>query len=160
MGFDRIGHRGSYRDGSEDRRLHGRGERRLDRQPDNKGEIGRCCRHDEIMQARAQKMVSAGRSPIRKSTTKAMPVAWQGANRVEADRLDIDRERHVMEAHGKVVSQFVDKDKDDKSRDAKATNPEPGACRFHSGARAGSGLHGRNAARVYTREERFARPDA
>jgi lipopolysaccharide export system protein LptA len=39
-------------------------------------------------------------------------VAWQGANRVEADRLDIDRGKQTLEAHGKVVSQFVDKSKD------------------------------------------------
>jgi lipopolysaccharide export system protein LptA len=36
-------------------------------------------------------------------------VAWQGANRVQADKLDIDRQKQTMEAHGKVVSQFVDK---------------------------------------------------
>jgi lipopolysaccharide export system protein LptA len=40
-------------------------------------------------------------------------VAWQGANRVEADRLDIDRDGGRMEAHGKVKSQFADKDKKD-----------------------------------------------
>jgi lipopolysaccharide export system protein LptA len=39
-------------------------------------------------------------------------VAWQGANRVQADRLDIDRDRQVMEAHGNVNSQFSDKAKD------------------------------------------------
>ena len=44
-------------------------------------------------------------------------VAWQGANRVEADRLDIDRGRHILEAHGKVVSQFIDKAKGDDSKD-------------------------------------------
>jgi lipopolysaccharide export system protein LptA len=52
-------------------------------------------------------------------------VAWQGANRVEADRLDIDRDNQVMEAHGKVKSQFVDKDKD-KSDDADSEGvPKP-----------------------------------
>jgi lipopolysaccharide export system protein LptA len=41
-------------------------------------------------------------------------VAWQGSNRVEAERLDIDRDGGIMEADGKVVSYFVDKDKNDK----------------------------------------------
>jgi len=41
-------------------------------------------------------------------------VAWQGANRVSADKLDIDREKRILEAHGKVVSEFADKAKDDK----------------------------------------------
>ena len=36
-------------------------------------------------------------------------MVWQGANRVEADRIDIDRTREVFEAHGKVVSQFADR---------------------------------------------------
>jgi lipopolysaccharide export system protein LptA len=46
--------------------------------------------------------------------------AWQGANRVDADRIEIDRDRRVMEAHGKVVSQFADKSQDktqEKSQD-------------------------------------------
>ena len=50
-------------------------------------------------------------------------VAWQGSNRVEAERLDIDRDAGKMEAHKNVVSQFVDKDKDKKA-DAKAS-PKP-----------------------------------
>jgi lipopolysaccharide export system protein LptA len=39
-------------------------------------------------------------------------VVWQGANRVEADRIDINRGRQVFDAHGKVVSQFIDKPKE------------------------------------------------
>ena len=35
--------------------------------------------------------------------------AWQGANRVSGDVLDIDQIRHVMLAHGKVETQFYDK---------------------------------------------------
>jgi lipopolysaccharide export system protein LptA len=41
---------------------------------------------------------------------------------VDADRIEIDRDRRVMEAHGKVVSQFADKSSDknqDKSGEAK-----------------------------------------
>ena len=51
-------------------------------------------------------------------------MAWQGANRVEADRLDIDRLRHILEAHGKVVSQFLDKDKNQDSDKDKNSNTD------------------------------------
>ena len=72
--------------------------------------------NSEVMQARAQRMTSAANN--QKLHYEGGAIAWQGANRVEADRLDIDRARHIMEAHGKVVSQFIDKDKDkDKDKD-------------------------------------------
>lgn len=72
--------------------------------------------NSEVMQARAQHMTSAANN--QKLHYEGGAIAWQGANRVEADRLDIDRTRHIMEAHGKVVSQFIDKDKgNDKDKD-------------------------------------------
>jgi lipopolysaccharide export system protein LptA len=71
------------------------------------------------MQARAQRMVSTDENS--KIHYEGNAVAWQGSNRVEADRLDIDRDAGIMEAHGHVVSQFVDKDKDDKKSDGKTT---------------------------------------
>jgi lipopolysaccharide export system protein LptA len=77
------------------------------RQPDRKGASSAMLSTTEVMQARAQRMVSTDNN--RKIHYEGNAVAWQGANRVEADRLDIDRERQVMEAHGKVVSQFADK---------------------------------------------------
>jgi lipopolysaccharide export system protein LptA len=79
------------------------------RLPDEKGNPGMLSA-TEIMQARAQRMTSAQNN--QKIHYEGNTVAWQGANRVEADRLDIDRTRHILEAHGKVVSQFLDKDKD------------------------------------------------
>ena len=59
------------------------------------------------MQGRAQHMTSAEQN--QKLHYEGNAVVWQGANRVEADRIDIDRTRQVFEAHGKVVSQFADK---------------------------------------------------
>ncbi len=44
---------------------------------------------------------------------------------VEADRIDIDRQRHVMEANGKVVSQFVDKTPDKNDAMSDALRPMP-----------------------------------
>jgi lipopolysaccharide export system protein LptA len=89
------------------------------RQPDKKGSSSAMLATDEVMQARADKMTS--RSGEEKSNQKihyeGHAIAWQGANRVEADRLDIDRESGKMEAHGKVKSSFADKDKDAKDGD-------------------------------------------
>lgn len=79
------------------------------RQPDQNGKSSAMLSNDEVTQARAQRMVSTENN--QKIHYEGNAVAWQGANRVEADRLDIDRDRQVMEAHGKVVSQFVDKSK-------------------------------------------------
>ena len=86
------------------------------RMPDPKGNSSAMLSNDEIMQARAQKMVSTENN--QKIHYEGNAVAWQGANRVQADRLDIDRDKQSFEAHGKVISQFVDKPKsdDDKSK--------------------------------------------
>jgi lipopolysaccharide export system protein LptA len=88
-------------------------------QPDQNGNSSAMLSTDEVLQARAQHMVSTDNN--QKIHYEGNAVAWQGANRVEAERLDIDRDNQVMEAHGKVKSQFVDKDKDadkDKEKDA------------------------------------------
>jgi lipopolysaccharide export system protein LptA len=93
------------------------------RMPDPKGNSSAMLNTDEIMQARAQKMVSTDTNS--KIHYEGNAVAWQGSNRVEAERLDIDRDEGIMKAHGKVVSYFVDKDKDkdkdDKKQDGKST---------------------------------------
>ncbi len=88
------------------------------RMPDPKGKSSSMLNTDEIMQARAQKMVSTDENA--KIHYEGNAVAWQGSNRVEADRLDIDRDAGIMVADGKVVSQFVDKDKKDKDGKVKA----------------------------------------
>ncbi|HEY1866299.1 MAG TPA: hypothetical protein VGG55_04445, partial [Candidatus Acidoferrales bacterium] len=89
------------------------------RMPDPKGNSSSMLSTDEIMQARAQHMVSSDSNS--KIHYEGSAVAWQGSNRVEADRLDIDRDAGIMEADGKVVSQFVDKDKDKDKDDKKGT---------------------------------------
>jgi len=78
-------------------------------QPDKNGNSSAMLSTDEVMQARAQHMISTDNN--QKIHYQGHAIAWQGANRVEADRLDIDREAQVMEAHGRVKSQFVDKGK-------------------------------------------------
>jgi lipopolysaccharide export system protein LptA len=107
------------------------------RQPDKDGKSSAMLSTDEVLEARAQLMVSTGHGKDQKihyeGKAANRALAWQGANRVSADKLDIDRQRHVLEAHGNVTSQFVDKAKDDKAKtengkDGKAaTSPKPGA---------------------------------
>ena len=91
------------------------------RMPDPKGTSSAMLKTDEIMQARAQHMISTDSNS--KIHYEGNAVAWQGSNRVEADRLDIDREAGIMEADRNVVSEFVDvdkdKDKDDQKPDGK-----------------------------------------
>jgi len=92
-------------------------------EPDKNGNSSAMLSTDEVMQARAQKMTSADNNQTIHYEGNA--VAWQGANRVEADRLDIDRDNQVMEAHGKVKSQFVDKDKKDEADGERPPKPKP-----------------------------------
>jgi lipopolysaccharide export system protein LptA len=57
-------------------------------------------------------------------------VLWQASNRIQADRIDIDRDKKTLVADGQVTSQFQDGDKnsdndksDDKDADEKKTKP-------------------------------------
>jgi len=55
---------------------------------------------------------------------------WQGANRLEADSVEIDRDNNLLKAHGHVMSQLLDKSKDSKddpkaADDGKAKAKEP-----------------------------------
>jgi lipopolysaccharide export system protein LptA len=41
---------------------------------------------------------------------------WQGANRIEADVIDIDKDKHTLTAHGNVVSNLWEQPKDDDKK--------------------------------------------
>jgi lipopolysaccharide export system protein LptA len=105
------------------------------RQPDKDGKSSAMLATDQVLEAQAQHMVSTGHGKDQKihyeGKAKDQAMAWQGANRVTADKLDIDRQRHILEADGNVSSQFVDKaksstGKDGAGKDGKAaTNSKP-----------------------------------
>jgi lipopolysaccharide export system protein LptA len=116
------------------------------RQPDSNGKSSAMLATDQVLLAWAQSMISTGHGAEQKihyeGKAGAQARMRQGSNSVSADRLDIDRQRHVLEAHGSTLSQFVDKGKDDskdgKGQDAKgqdtkaksakaATNSKPAA---------------------------------
>jgi lipopolysaccharide export system protein LptA len=83
------------------------------RLPDQKPSSSALLSGAEVMQGRAHHMTSAENN--QKLHYEGSAVVWQGANRVEADRIDIDRAKQIFEAHGKVVSQFADKSAPDKT---------------------------------------------
>jgi len=66
---------------------------------------------NEPLHARAQKMHSTDNNLQIQYEGNA--VLWQGANRLEADVVDIDRDNDLLKAHGHVRSQLLDKAKDD-----------------------------------------------
>lgn len=59
---------------------------------------------DEPLQARARRMESTNRNRRVRYTGEA--AMWQGANRVEADAIDVDREQGTLTADGRVVTRL------------------------------------------------------
>jgi lipopolysaccharide export system protein LptA len=92
--------------------------------PDKTGSSSALLSTDEVMQAHAQHMTSSDNN--QKIHYEGNAVAWQGANRVDADRLDIDRDGGIMEADGKVKSSFADKEKKAKDEPGKDDSEDDG----------------------------------
>jgi len=83
------------------------------RQPDRKGKSSSMLSNEEILQGSADRMTTSEEG--QKIHYEGNAVARQAANRVSADRIDIDKKKRVMEAHGKVVSEFTEKAKTEKA---------------------------------------------
>ena len=77
------------------------------RLPDKKGNSSALSNNDEPTQGKANKMTASNNS--RQIVYEGNAVSWQGANRITADKIDIDRESGILRAVGNVNSQFVDK---------------------------------------------------
>jgi lipopolysaccharide export system protein LptA len=75
---------------------------------DNSG--GGMLSEDEPLHARANKMVSTDNNLLVRYEGNA--VLWQGADRLEAETVEIDRDNNLLKAHGHVLSQLLDKTKD------------------------------------------------
>jgi lipopolysaccharide export system protein LptA len=83
---------------------------------------------NEPLHARAKKMISTDNNLQVRYEGNA--VLWQGANRLEGDVVEIDRDNSLLKAHGHVVSQLLDKARDDDDSTEKdpkrvATTPAP-----------------------------------
>jgi len=75
------------------------------------------------IQAKAGRMSSAKNNQTIIYEGKA--VLWQGANRLEADRIEIDRESSRLYARGNVVSRFVDQPGGKTGKDEHTAPPVP-----------------------------------
>jgi lipopolysaccharide transport protein LptA len=64
---------------------------------------------DQPTQGLADRVTSANRNHLVHYAGNA--VLWQAANRIQADRIDIDRDKKTIVADGKVVTEFQDKDR-------------------------------------------------
>lgn len=95
-----------------------------DKKKDDTG--GGMLSEDEPLHARAKKMSSSDNSQQIRYEGNA--VLWQGANRLEAETVEIDRENSLLKARGHVVSQLLDKASDSSpaasDKDAKS-KPSP-----------------------------------
>ena len=81
---------------------------------------------DEPLHARAKKMISKDNNLDIRYEGDA--VLWQGADRLEAETVEIDRDNNLLKAHGHVLSQLLDKVKDDgDSKDGKSADGKPAA---------------------------------
>jgi lipopolysaccharide export system protein LptA len=79
---------------------------------------------DEPLHARAKKMISKDNNLDIRYEGDA--VLWQGADRLEAETVEIDRDNNLLKAHGHVLSQLLDKVKDDNApADGKAKADPP-----------------------------------
>jgi lipopolysaccharide export system protein LptA len=69
---------------------------------------------DDPLQATARKMESRNRN--RSIHYEGAVSMWQGANRIQADQIDLDREKRSMIADGHVVSNLWESPKDDEKK--------------------------------------------
>lgn len=85
------------------------GEVRSTRQPERKGRSSAMLDQERPVQATADRMTSSqGR---RRIVYEGHALMWQGANRLEAGRIEIDRAGQILAAKDKVFSQFSEKAK-------------------------------------------------
>ena len=98
-----------------------RGHVSTTRLPDAKKTSSDMLDGDEPTQGTADRVTSANRNRLVHYEGNA--VLWQSSNRVQADKVDIDREKKSMVADGHVVSQFEETPK--PAPGAKATNTAP-----------------------------------
>ena len=66
------------------------------------------------MQAQARKMVSTNHN--RRIHYEGNVVMWQGANRILADTIDVDREKRSLTADGNVTHDLWEQPKDEQRR--------------------------------------------
>jgi lipopolysaccharide export system protein LptA len=91
------------------------------RQPDKKGSSSEMLSGDEPIQALAGNMTAANHNRLIHYENQA--VMWQGSDRLQADRIDLDRDKKILAAKGHVVSNL--REKPAAGTDASAANAAP-----------------------------------
>ena len=87
-----------------------------DQDPNKKKQGGEMLDGDEPIQGSAPHMTSANHNKL--VHYEGGSVLWQGSDRIEAETIDINRDKHLLTANGKVSTQFLDTSKDDTKKDA------------------------------------------
>jgi lipopolysaccharide export system protein LptA len=77
------------------------------RAPERKGQSSAMLSGEEQTQSKSDKMISRESGKVVTLTGRA--VAWQGANRLRAKQIEIDRKGRKLAASGDVVSEFLDR---------------------------------------------------
>ncbi len=91
------------------------------RVPEQKGTSSSVLSQEEPLNARAGRMTTSERN--KKIHYQGDVIAWQGANRIWADTLDIDRVNRRLTAHGNVRTQFLDQEKNRPAASAAKAKP-------------------------------------
>jgi lipopolysaccharide export system protein LptA len=71
---------------------------------------------DAPMNGQARKMESSNRKDSRRTHYEGGARVWQGANRISAEVIDIDRDKHSIVADGNVVTEAWQQPKDDQKK--------------------------------------------
>jgi lipopolysaccharide export system protein LptA len=93
------------------------------RMPDKKTSPSGMLAGDEPMEAMAARMTSANHNHL--LHYEGHVVMWQGADRISADRTDVDRDKRAVSAAGNVVTQFREKAKQAADAGTAETNAAP-----------------------------------
>jgi lipopolysaccharide export system protein LptA len=87
------------------------------RLPDKKTTTSEMLSGDEPIQALAEHMTAANHNRLIHYETRA--VMWQGSDRVQGDRIDLDRDKRTLAAKGGVITNMMEKAKAPEGSDAK-----------------------------------------
>jgi lipopolysaccharide export system protein LptA len=93
------------------------------RMPDKKTSPSGMLAGDEPMEAMAARMTSANHNHL--LHYEGHVLMWQGADRISADRTDVDRDKRMVRASGNVVTQFREKTKQEGDAPAIGTTTAP-----------------------------------
>jgi len=91
------------------------------RLPDKKTSPSGMLAGDEPVEAMADHMTSANHNHL--VHYQGHVVMWQGADRISAERTDVDRDKRMVNANGNVVTQFREKSKSDPNAQAASAAP-------------------------------------